>query len=230
MLNFRICAATLALTVIFAQEIATAQGTTAFQNLDSESANVSGFSPRDQMPVNLAMPGWSVYFGVSQAQTVGFDFISLSVASISILDSQLPPFSPLQGNHSAFLQGSGSAFGSLPATISQIGLVPSGTRSLVVDMYWEAAPPVVTLGGQTITMVPIKTFPTYILYAGNIAAFAGQTAALSFTAPPPSVGSPSSLELDNISFSTAAIPEPGSVAQFLLGVLFVGGMLIRRGT
>jgi len=203
-----------------------AQGTTAFQNLNFEAANLIGYSPRDLVPITSAMPGWSAFWGTMQSQTVGYDAINLSAGIISIIDSASPPFAPapLQGKYSALLEGSSSTSGLYPATISQTGLVPAGIQSLAVDMFWESAPPVVTLGGQNITMVPIKTFPTYTLYAGNIAAFAGQSATLSFTAPAPTpVGSIQTfLVLDNIMFSTASVPEPGTLALFLIGTLFTG--------
>ncbi len=47
-----------------------AQGT--FQNLNFESANLSGYSPGNHVPVSDALPGWSAYFtigGVAQPQT-----------------------------------------------------------------------------------------------------------------------------------------------------------------
>src|SRR5690242_14985485 len=203
------------LALLFAPLAMHAQGTSTFQNLDFESANVAGCSPGQVVPISLAMPGWS-----ANLDQVYYDEESIGGALISVIDSRsLSGLAPLQGSYSVLLFGQGGTFPA-PVSISQMGLVPAGTRSVVVDMYWKFATPVVMLGGQTIAMVPIKTFPTYTLYAGDVSSFAGQTATLSFTAPPAAVGSPSIIELDNIIFSRAAVPEPRELPLLMMGGLF----------
>jgi hypothetical protein len=102
--------------------------------------------------------------------------------------------------------------------ISQTGLVPSGTMSLRLDAYafynFE-----VTLGGQTINMIPLQTFSNYTLYAGDISSFAGNVETLSLIAPP--TGEPNGVEFDNIQFSPSAVPEPSSFVLFAVGGLFL---------
>src|SRR5262249_2300528 len=148
--------------------------------------------------------------GALESQVVGYDNFALDGPSVSIIDADMLGYPVLAGNYSALVLGATLSTGEgIPATISQTALVPAGTKSVVVDMSWQLASPVVSLGGQTINMIPIKTFPTYTLYAGDISSFAGQTATLSFTEPPPPPGFlPNLLELDNIILTTASVPEP----------------------
>jgi len=89
-------------------------------------------------------------------------------------------------------------------------------------MQWSGAAPVVMVGVQTINMVPLQTFGNYTLYGGNISAFAGQDETLSFTEPPPASNPPSELILDDIVFSTNAVPEPATWALLMCGAGLFG--------
>jgi hypothetical protein len=180
---FELLSIGLGLGLFFAEAAADAQGTFTFHNLDFESASFSGYLPDSQVPISAAMPGWSAYLGAASIQTVVYDGVSVGSGQVSIADSfiSVGSLSPIQGSYSALLFG--GAFGA--GTISQTGLVPTGTKSLVVDMRWGQVSPLVTLDGQTIAMLPVKVFPTYAIYAGDIAQFAGQSATLSFTSPVP---------------------------------------------
>jgi hypothetical protein len=210
----------VALSIVFLATISTqAQGT--FVNLDFEAANTSGYSPGDpNVPISSALPGWTAYYGSTPTSAVWYDGISIGGPIISVIDEKAAPFAPLQGTYSAFLFDSTS--------ISQTGIVPAGTQSLLFDGYVSAAPFVVTLGGQIINMFPLESFPNtgsfppYTLYGGNIpSAFEGQSESLTFTELPPTGGeAPSMFELDNITFSTQTVPEP---SPFIL--TGVGGFL-----
>jgi hypothetical protein len=204
-----------------------AQGT--FENLDFESANIPSMaSVNSLIPVSEALPGWSAFFvysGGDLPQTqVSYDGISLGGAVISIVDANepVPDYGPLQGNYSAFLFGGPRASAEESAGISQTGLVPSGTASLLVDAYVSGASFTVTLGGQTIDMVPLESFVHYTLWGGNIpSGMAGQSETLSFVEPASAAVAPTMLELDDISFSPITVtPEPGPLA--LMGI---GGLL-----
>jgi hypothetical protein len=216
--------------VLLSAVVADAQGTFAFENLDFEAANLSGYQQGGFIPVTAAFPGWSAYIGSVQVQQVSYDFGSIGSTLISVIDSfgvQTPP--PLQGSYSALLVGGLSGGSPTSASISQTGLVPANAKSIVADMAWGGpvgTAPVVTIDGQTITMFPELTFPRYTIYAGNIASFGGKTATLSFTAP--GIASEGILELDNIIFSTAAIPEPRALGLFLIGALCIGGVFRQR--
>ena len=194
-----------------------------FVNLNFESANLSGYSPGSQnVPIKSALSGWSGYFLTStitnQATQVWCDGMSLGGYAISVNDTNngFGPVIPLQGKYSTYLFG-GS--GNVSARISQTGLVPGGTKTLLMDVnqYFGFG---VTLGGQTINMVPLQTFSNYTLYGGDISLFSGQLAQLSITAPPTSV--PNAVLLDDIVFSTQAIPEPSSLALLGVGALLLG--------
>jgi len=198
-----------------------------FINLNFESANVSGYSPdSSDVPTTSALPGWTVYYsnssGTNAATQVWYDGISLGGAIISIIDTNAPSFSPIQGKYSAFLFGGGTSENLLSASISQTGLVPVGTQSLLFDAYVSGNSFNVMLGGQTINMTPLQTFANYTLYGGNIPSnFAGQSELLSFTEPPATGTQPSMFELDNIQFSSSVVPEPSTLALCALGGLFL---------
>jgi hypothetical protein len=147
--------------LLIGNQFGSAQG---FQNLDFESANISGYSPGSQnVPVSAALPGWAASFvtgtSTNVATQVWYDGISFGGAGISVIDTNAPIFSPLQGKYSAFLFG--GAYGNTAlasAGISQSGLVPTGTESLLIDAYVSGASFIVTLGGQTINMTLLQGF------------------------------------------------------------------------
>ena len=204
---------------------AQAQG---FINVDFDSANISGYSPdSSDVPTTSAFPGWSAYYisstATNAATQVWYDGISLGGAIISVIDMNAPAFSPIQGKYSAFLfGGAGSGAQLFSAQINQTGLVPTGTESLLFDAYVAGAPFVVTLGGQTINMIPLQSFSNYTLYGGNIPSnMAGQIETLSFTEPPPASSPPSFFELDNIQFLTSSVPEPSGLGLIAFGSLFL---------
>ena len=206
---------------------AEAQG---FINLNFESANVSGYAVGSLVPTNAALPGWIAFFGSNESSVVAYDGISAGGAVISVVDSNAAQYgyAPLQGKYSAALFGQGLTSPEISVAISQTGLVPSGTMSLQVEMAWLFAAPVVTLGGQAITMVPLQTFSNYTLYGGDISSFAGQVATLSFTEPPPPIGTPSSVLLDGIAFSSQPIPEPGQWTLLGVGSLLLAWCRLRK--
>jgi hypothetical protein len=133
---------------------------------------------------------------------------------------QLIDFAALQGNYSALLTGGGGGDQPYSAQISQTGLVPSGTQSLLLDGYLSGPSFTVTLGGQTISMTALQIFSNYTLYGGNIpSSLAGEVETLSFTESPYPGGYLSLFELDNVQFSNSSVPEPGELALAALGGL-----------
>jgi hypothetical protein len=202
----------------------------AFVNLDFEAANVAGLSARDIVPISQALPGWSACafdsLATNTATQAVYDGISGSGTFISIEDTTVGEVGPIQGKYSAWLYAEAGVY---TEQLSQTGLVPAGTQSLLVEAHDESSPFVVTLGGQVVTMVPLQTFSDYILYGGDISEMAGTEATLSFTEPYATVPQPWLLELDNIQFSPSTVPEPGLLALTALGgVLF--GFAHRRKT
>ena len=78
-----------------------------FENLDFESADVSGYSPGSMnVPTTNALPGWSAYFispsgGTQQTDQVWYNERSIGAAAISLLDSNYVT-KPIQGQYSVF--------------------------------------------------------------------------------------------------------------------------------
>jgi hypothetical protein len=199
------------------------QGT--FQNLDFESASIpSGTQPGSGAFISSALPGWTPSGAI-------YDGVSLGGAIICIEDGLGGWPRPLQGTYSPALFGGYSPIVGVSSTISQTALVPNGTTSLLMD-----AQPVfswnygftVSLGGRTVSMVPLETFSSYTVYGGDISVFAGQTAQLSITVPPPPSYSPNpnGFLFDNIMFST--IPEPSVLGLAAVGLLLVGWRVLER--
>jgi hypothetical protein len=119
----------------------------------------------------------------------------------------------IAGNFSVSLSS-----GTPAASISQTGLVPVGTESLLFEAHADPFQEFlsVSLGGQNLAFSAISTSANYTLYGADIAAFAGQTETLAFSASSPlSVGSV--WTIDNIQFSPSSIPEPSASCLLLLG-------------
>ena len=200
-----------------------------FTNLDFEDANVTGYAPGDFIPVIDAFPGWSASYsnsypgGVVEASNVGYDAISLAGATISVNDknSPSPIFDAIDGCYSAFLFGGWDAGASTPATLSQTGLVPIGTKwlSFSVQYAFDATPLIVSVNGQ-----PINT-GQYSTTSYDISSFAGQTVTLSFTEPAfpgnPPGGDPSLAILDDITFVPGPVPEPSTVSLIAISILIL---------
>jgi len=198
-----------------------------FVNLNFESADTSGHSPGDMnVAIANAFPGWTGTFtsslNTNTPSLVGYDVISLGGPVISINDSS-SGINSIQGVYSALLFGGGSN-PLYSSALSQTGMVPVGTESLLLDANFSGASFVVTLGGQNISMTPLQSFSNYILYGGNVSSFAGQTVDLSIIEPPSTGTQPSSLLLDNIQFSPSSVPEPRALSLTALG----GSLLIWR--
>jgi hypothetical protein len=207
------------------------QGVQFFTNLNFESANVGGYPVNSMnVPIGAALPGWSASFSnvatgaTGSLSQVWYDGFSGGGAFISINDTNTGfGFVPLQGKYSAMLFAGGSDSISMDSvSLSQTGVVPTGSESMQVEIGNYGYPFIVSLGGQTINMVPLATFSTYTLYGADVAQFAGQVETLSFTLPPPPNTPPSFLELDDIIFSASPVPEPGTCGLILCGAVLFG--------
>jgi len=208
-----------------------------FQNLGFESATIV---PIDDWSVqwNPAMPGWtgSVRGGNQVSSLFHRDTCLSSCTGIFIIDQPTIRamgghlIRPLAGQYSVMLEA-GLGFAHAPpydASIAQTGVIPLDAQSLrFVGLFGGTAPPVVSLGGQALSL---HTFagPGFTLYAADVSAFAGQTAELRFTVTTDHAsaqqGRGSAWLLDAISFSAVPVPEPSVV--FLL--LMIGGCVLAR--
>lgn len=179
-----------------------------FINLNFEDAKVSG--SYGEFATSNALPGWSVFAGMAQLSSVQYNPNGISGPTpieLFGLNAEV-----IAGNFSASVGGN--------LSLSQTGLVPSGTESLLFDAYSNYL--AVSLGGQNLSYSAIASGTnaygvSYNVYAANVSGFAGQNETLSFSAPSVNYGI-----LDDIQFSPEAIPEPSTALLLFLvsGILF----------
>jgi PEP-CTERM motif len=210
--------------VLFALFVQTVSGQS-FVNLDFEQA---GFyvSPTpangwgDFIDPALAFPGWTVlpnsnpYFPTSTF----YNDLSLGGPAVNLMGPNFPNrpgYGPLQGSYSVLLQYFGIGG---PPTLSQTGLIPDGTESINFLVGPGESDAVVTLNGVNIPLVPISGGRV----AGDISAFAGSVAQLTFSTTSNAEYIGNWLYFDDIQFSESPVPEPASFVLFGLGVLFLG--------
>ncbi len=221
------CLSVALLTVLTATAICVrAQGT--FQNLDFEAAELVyvNSGPVDIVASN-ALPGWSAFAGANQLSTIVFGATGL-IYPVN-LRAQTNGGS-LSGNFSLFL-GKGGSGAPEAGSISQTGLVPVGTQSLIFKVgTLFNGPFTVSLGGQNLSYAPLASAPGYTSYGADISSFAGQTDTLVFMAG--INGGSGAAMIDDIQFSPIAIPEPSAVALLGLGALCFAARRFRgrRGT
>jgi hypothetical protein len=194
-----------------------------FINLDFNSANIpTGTSSGSTISSLDAIPGWTAYLGNNQQTSVLYDSLDIGSAAIAILDANSPVGGLIPGNnYTVVLQAGADSTGYVSAAIAQSALIPSTAQSI----RFEASLPYaagwqVTIAGQNIPVTQISTINSYYaVYAGNIAAYAGQVTSLEFTALT-GAGPTVNLFLDSILFSTSPIPEPSVFGLLALGGLF----------
>jgi hypothetical protein len=189
-----------------------AQGT--FQNLDFESANLSPIPAGQyggEVPISLALPGWTGYLGTTQVTQVLQNDLTLGDASIDIFGPYSPAGAILQGQYTVILQpgvepGSGPLGPQVSASISQTGSVPADALSLEFEAQIDM-PFSISLGAQDLSLSVLGTGPNYTLYGAGIpASDAGQDETLTISALAADNNGGDSF--DAFVFSPAAVPEP----------------------
>ncbi|SRR5258708_1817722 len=212
-----------------------AQGT--FQNLGFESATLVPIpgDPYARVQFAAALPGWTCSIGGVQQTAALYDNFFLDSSGVGVIDQgwSYPFGGVIQGNYTAMLQA-GWALGTFnPAdtTLSQTGAVPGNAQSLQfrVSLDPSSAAFGVSLGGQSLTIVPLGTGVNYTLYGADIHSWAGQNAELDFTvfAQRPHVDN-YTVFLDSIQFSNQSVPEPSVFRLSILGALLAALGLSRR--
>ncbi len=175
---------------------------------------------------STAAPGWSHSTG-SDTSWVYWWAEHLGTSQYYLLmDASSPYYAPgtqLAGKYSlAFASGhENSADPTSPwvyAFISQTGTIPVGTLSL---RMLATGPFQVTVGSVSILMYSLGGNS----YGGDISSFAGQTAAVTIMNTATWEHTPT--VVDNISFSTIAVPEP-SIGAFALSFAFFALATFRR--
>ena len=216
------------LSFLWATFTAGAQGT--FQNLDFESGTfipVPG-DPYGSVEFAPGLPGWVGYCGTNQQTLLLYNNAFLGSPGIGIEGTQ---HGAIDGQYSVLLQSGGYMGSFVNTSISQTGLVPVGTQSILLKAEnFSGSPPTdfsVNLNGQTLSLIPLETETNYVLYGAEVSQFAGTTAELTLTAL--SVGPYNQFNnvlFDDIQFSPSSVPEPSVFGLIALGGLFFG---LRRG-
>jgi hypothetical protein len=195
--------------------ISYSSGAQSFQNLNFESSTVS-VVPTNQFGADVTvaqgLPGWTAYIGGNAVSTIGHNNTSLGGAYIAIEGPQWPSSQILAGNYTALLLGS-SAGNPTSAAIGQTAQIPATAHSLNFLLSINSSLQV-TFNGQSIPIFETGSASSYVVMAGDLSPFAGQTGQLLFTAQPNGGGL-----LDNIQFSTSSIPEPTAVSLLVLGTI-----------
>ena len=204
------------------------QGT--FQNLAFESAVLVPIpgDPVGRVQFGPAFPGWNGYIGGVQQTNALYNLAALDSSAISIIDTNPSGWTigVIQGRYSAVVQaGIGNGLPATDTTLLQIAKVPSGAETLRFTAYYASddglSSLVVSLGGQSLPLIPLQSESPFTIYGADIHGLAGQSAELAFTvlAQVPH-HSNNTLFLDSITFSDLRIPEPSTFVLFAFGSLF----------
>lgn len=193
-----------------------------FVNLGFETTTVTPVVFPGGTRYTATVPGWAWTppgnFVNGDPNSVGYNDFALDSPAVNLqgMDS---PFAPaIGGSYSILLQG-GSQFvpSSSYSAIWQTGQIPADAESLI---YLGGALQV-SFNGQPLTSVAIGNAASYTIWGMDISAYAGQTGELRFKKPWLPTNFSHGALLDNIQFSSVAVPEPSvmslcGVSMFLL--------------
>jgi hypothetical protein len=207
----------------------TAKAKQTFENLDFEQANPGASEVPRFLTAASGLPGWTLYLGSTQSGQVLYNSETVGTASIDLVSSQYPDVEVIDGQYSTILQsGTDSPEGGpgVGASIAQNGTIPTNAQSLQFKAASSDSQLLsVSFGGSSLSSVALGSGVgpsglAYTLYGIDIAPYEGQSGQLEFTE---NLGG--NTELDDITFSTLAVPEPNTLELILLG----GTMLGLRG-
>jgi hypothetical protein len=201
----------------------------AFQNLDFEAVqNIPVFDPHEHpwtMSAADALLGWTGFYGTNQFGWASYNDLALDSPAVGVMGSDSPVFSfvptgLLGGQYCASLQAGRLSTGAFyPATIGQIGQIPSTAKSITFSGSYAFS---VSFAGSPIPMQILVSEGSYNVYAGDISQFAGQTGNLLIT----SYNHFSFV--DDIQFSPDAIPEPSAFGLTAGALMLLLGVRLRR--
>ena len=163
-----------------------------FTNLGFESS--PSFPPGDYgYPFTVyanALPGWTVHLGNTLQNGACANEFILDAPAVALMTSN-GNLAPIEGQRNVYLQSTALSLGDptnvVNVAISQVGLVPVGSQFLRFKArnQWYASFPIppgpfdVQLGGQQISLIPIRSSGGDMEYAGEVSPWAGLTAELS---------------------------------------------------
>lgn len=180
-----------------------------FVNLDFEQSLVQPSDP-SFVPAAAAFPGWTAEIGGVAQNFVYHDTGGIGEPVVALFDepAQAGTMLLLQGQYMAYLE---TGTNTQRSSLSQVGDIPAGTKSITLLCDGGAGPPVVTLNGIPIEMIHLSgsTASHFInLYGGDVSAFAGSSAELRLQSDSFSTSFSGRRSLDDIRFSDSPLPEP----------------------
>jgi hypothetical protein len=200
-----------------------AQGT--FKNLNFESASLLPTAPGqfpNFVPIVSAMPDWNGYLGTTQQTQVEDNVTTIGDANIAILGPTWSTMQPgiIDGTYSALLEAGAVPGGTGAAFIEQTGTIPANAESIQLKAWILGNPSDfgISFAGNRLTPVLLSSGVNYSVYGISIAPYAGQTGTLELSANFDTQGA-TWVNLDDIAFSTSAIPEPSPLALTGIGAL-----------
>ncbi len=145
----------------------------------------------------------------------------IGTATVDIVSPQSLYGGVIDGQYSAILQSGAYNGPYTSVSIEQKGTIPANAESLEFKAFDPSQLLSVSFAGNSLMPVVLGSGKigwgiAYTLYGIDIAPFEGECGLLEFTANPNG-----NLELDDIAFSTTAIPEPSTLA-----LLFIGGIAV----
>ena len=217
----------LATCVIVSTLFASAQG---FVNLNFEQVTLTNTLPSGygfNSGTGLVR-GWTGYWGweiqnYSNGMAVIYNNETLDASNVSVEGTNY--WRPaLSGKYSILLKGGSVPAGQVypwmtnGASIGQTGQIPAGINSLT---FWSDSSYfgfVVSFAGNVLPFAKLGDYPNYSIWGADISNYTGQTGELLFNAPWSNGGG----MIDNIQFSSNAVPEPGTLALIVLASLILG--------
>ncbi len=202
-----------------------------FINLDFEQARLSNLTTNSSTGMvygSAVASGWTAYLSsVAGGSTTNLNYnnIGLGGTVINLIGTN-GGFSPIHGKYFILLQGADWTYGSA-ASIGQTGTIPANAQSLI---FWGSAPEV-TFNSQLLSLTSLGSTNGYGIWGADISGFAGQTGELLFTAlngitynhTYPNGYLPGQWAyIDNIQFSSTAVPEPSTLALGIISSLLLG--------
>jgi hypothetical protein len=212
----------------------------AFQDLDFEQAQLVPSSEGYGSGVVLsnAFPGWQATVQGSPTAFAIYDALILDYNAVGIYDAITTGTNTcpaMFGKYSAYLQSEYTGDGPADAELAQTGLIPSTAKSI-----WFATAPFslepnpdaqpsdlllkFSINGQNVTYVAMDTETNYVLWAADVSSLTGTVSEIRFALQ---AGVGVAVGLDDIYFSSEAVPEPGALSLVAVGISLLGFMLFR---